>query len=345
MPFLPSNAHFRCNMQKGILLINLGTPDDANKACVKRYLKQFLLDPRVIDLPFLLRQILVRGIIIPFRTKNSLHAYQSIWTKEGSPLKVFSQALCDKLAKRYTPQVQVELAMRYANPSIQAKLERLKHCDEICIIPLFPQYSSAATGSAMQEVMRCIQSWQVIPKLSIIRDFHDHHPFIQAVAATIRDKTFDYILFSYHGLPERQCQKAGCNTVCKTPCPLPKDKNPHCYKAQCFQTTRLIAKELNLDPNAYQTSFQSRLGKTPWIKPYTDEVLSDLASKGIKDLAIVCPSFVVDCLETLEEIGMQAKQQWLSLGGEGFELIPCLNQDDGLVDALSELVPFHTQKV
>ena len=324
-------------MKKGLLLINIGSPDSPDIPAVRRFLREFLSDKRVIDLPILLRYILLYAFILPFRPRQSAKAYQAVWTDHGAPLLCYSEQLRDKLQQRLGIEYQVELGMRYGRPSIQAALQQLKACEHIIVLPLYPQYSSAATGSSIEKVLQLLTSNTVFPSMTIIRDFYNHPAFIHAQAELIRPylPNHDYVLFSYHGLPERHLLKAGCQTICTGTCPTPL-KTQGCYRAQCFETSRLLADSLQL--NTFSSAFQSRLGRTPWIKPYTDEILKTLAESGIKRLAIACPSFVTDCLETLEEIGIRAKEQWLQLGGEQLTLIPCLNDHELWIDAIQQLV-------
>ncbi|MDI9817858.1 MULTISPECIES: ferrochelatase [unclassified Legionella] len=326
-------------MKKGLLLINLGTPDNSDVRSVRRYLKQFLKDKRVIDLPSPIRNLILYGFILPFRPQQSAHAYQAIWTKKGSPLLVNSRNLQAKLQLQLGDEWKVSLGMRYGNPSVSNALKELGDCESITVLPLYPQYSSAATGSSIEEVLRQLAPNAVFPSLTIIRDFFQHPAFIDAQAALIKPHiaTHDYLLFSYHGIPERHLIYNGCKSVCNGPCPADKSSKG-CYKAQCYATSRELAKLLNLTEKDYGTAFQSRLGKTPWIKPYTDVLLTELARKGIKRLAISCPSFVADCLETLEEIGIRAKAQWEQLGGSQLTLIPCVNDSDLWVEGLFNLV-------
>ncbi|HCA89250.1 MAG TPA: ferrochelatase [Legionellales bacterium] len=327
-------------MPKGLLLINLGTPSAPTKAAVRAYLREFLADKRVIDLPFYVRYALLYGIILPFRTPKTTHAYQAIWTPSGSPLLQYSQALTQKLQTYLGDDYQVVLGMRYGTPSLKTALSRLSHCQDLTILPLYPQYSSAATGSSIEACLDILKSNEVYPNLRIIRDFYAQPSFIKAQAELIRPFVYshDFVLFSYHGLPERHLQKTGCKTICANSCPAINPANQACYRAQCQATTEAIAKNLALPSTHYQMSFQSRLGKTPWIEPYTDKTLPLLRQQGIKRLAIACPSFMVDCLETLEEIGLQANAQWQALGGEQLTLIPCLNDTLAGVQALAELV-------
>lgn len=326
-------------MKQGLLLINLGTPDSPDVAAVRRYLHEFLTDRRVIDLPAPLRYLLVYGLILPFRPRSSARAYQEIWTEEGSPLMIHSQRLLAKLQDRLANTHHVALGMRYGKPSITTALQQLSACDQLTILPLYPQYSSSATGSSIEHVLTLLATQTTLPSLRVIRDFYQHPGFISAQAALIKPylADHDYLLFSYHGIPERHLERGGCKPVCAGICPPIRDNNSSCYRAQCQQTSMALARDLNLTEGSYSSSFQSRLGKTPWIKPYTDFELPELVRKGVRRVAIACPSFVADCLETLEEIGIRAKTQWRELGGEELTLIPCVNDDDRWVEALAEL--------
>ncbi|STY30672.1 ferrochelatase [Legionella wadsworthii] len=314
-------------MKHGLLLINLGTPNTPDTSSVRSYLREFLTDKRVIDLPFLLRYLLVYFFIVPFRSKQSAHAYRSIWTNQGSPLLVHCERLVQEIQKRMAPDQLVALAMRYGKPSIETALSQLRHCESITILPLYPQYSSAANGSSISEVMRILRTWERVPSITILSDFFQHPAYIKAQAQVIKPylQKQTHVLFSYHGIPERQNMKGSCQSLCVGACPPLTDKLQDCYRAQCHQSSYLLAEELELSSDGYSIAFQSRLGKTPWIKPYTDLVLADLIDKGVKELIVISPSFVADCLETLEELGIRLKQQWLSLGGQEFTLVPCMN--------------------
>ncbi|MFT4058662.1 MAG: ferrochelatase [Legionella sp.] len=327
-------------MRRGFLFINLGTPKSATIPEVRNYLRAFLTDKRVIDLPALLRYILVYVFILPFRAKRSALAYQAIWTEHGSPLLHHSQNLMLAMQKKLSNEHSIALGMRYGEPSIASALEQLKHCESITILPLYPQYSSAANGSSIEEAMRIICTWNIIPSITIISQFFQHPAYIKAQAGLIKEylQNQGHVLFSYHGIPQRQITKNECNIVCLNECPIFNEQNKNCYKAQCHQSSLLLAQELHLKPTQYSTAFQSRLGRTPWIRPYTDEMLIQLTAQGIKKLVIVCPSFVADCLETLEEIGIRAKQQWLALGGEQFTLVPCLNDHPVWINAITEII-------
>lgn len=329
--------------KNGILLINLGTPDKAEETSVKRYLKEFLSDPRVIDLPFFLRWPLVNLLIVPFRFKKTTKAYQKIWTSL-SPLLSNSLKIKESLEKKLPNDFIVELGMRYGHPSIESAFSKMKECEKIIIVPLFPQYSSAATGSALQKIMELISKKWNVSSLITIKDFYNDSGFISAYSQVIKQhlqhQNVDYVLFSYHGLPERHIDKSACQATCNrvNACPHVDLSSLYCYRAQCYASTHLIATECDLSRDQYAVSFQSRLGRTPWIKPYTDLMLPELIKKGIKHLAIVCPSFVADCLETLEEINIRAREQWLSLGGKEFTFIPCINDSPLFINAIANHV-------
>lgn len=330
-------------LKKTILLINLGTPDHCDKKSVRAYLKEFLMDPRVIDLPALVRMILVNFIILPFRTKKTTMAYQKIWLTV-SPLLLNTRLLSEALSKELGEGYSVLFAMRYGHPSIQSACDKLQNAQSLTVIPLFPQYSSAATGSAIENFFQSLKNAWNIPALEIKRDFYNDAGFIDAYAEIIQKHIthhpIDMIIFSYHGLPERHIQKSDCHANCDhlNNCPRINVANHYCYRAQCFATTQLIAEKLNLHSDQYRVSFQSRLGKTPWIKPYTDKILPELIEKGIKNIAVVSPSFVSDCLETLEEINIRTREQWQALGGQHFHFIPCLNDSPRWVKALAKMI-------
>jgi len=330
-------------MKKGILLVNLGTPDHADGRSVYRYLKQFLNDPRVIDLPNIMRWVLTNLIIVPFRYKNTTRAYQQIWTTEGSPLFINSQRLKNALAHVLGAEYQVELAMRYGNPSIASVLSHLQNCSEITVIPLFPQYSSAATGSAIEAVLQQISQQWNLPTIFCINEFYEHPGFIDAYVDMLKkasaNKNIEHFILSYHGLPERHLTKSECQANCDhlAACPAIDMKNAFCYRAQCYQTSARIAEKLQWRSNQYTVAFQSRLGRTAWIKPYTDHVLPTLYQQGIKNIAIVCPSFVADCLETLEEVNIRLRADWEKLGGNHFEFVPCINDHPLWIQALADM--------
>ena len=330
----------------GVLLINLGTPQTPTVPSIRKFLKIFLMDRQVIQLPWLVRAILVYGFILPFRPKKLVPAYQSIWTQSGSPLSVISQKLKTKLQEQLGNGYQVELGMCYGDPGMVQALEALqKHCAKIIILPQFPQYAESTTVSAYQVIFEYFKKQIKLPELIMIRDFYAMPGFIQAQAELIKKNVLkqafkpDYYLFSFHGLPESHVQKIDkVNCDLTQPCPSINSQNQYCYRAQCYETAKLLASNLNLPHSLYQVSFQSRLGRTPWIQPYTDQVLPLLIKKGIKNLVVACPAFTVDCLETLEEINIRAKEQWHALGGEGFLVIPCVNAEPEWVEALSNFI-------
>ncbi|HVT62527.1 MAG TPA: ferrochelatase, partial [Legionellaceae bacterium] len=320
---------------------NLGTPDTPDLYGVANYLRQFLSDKRIIKLPTILRYLLVYGWILPFRLRKITHAYQSIWTKAGSPLKVHSEALAQKLQERVGANYRVVLSMRYGNPTIKEGLQQLTECDNLIILPLYPQYSSAATGSSLEAVLKHLATYPIFPSIHTIPVFYNHSAFIEALSQRIQPylSQYEMIVFSYHGLPEQELVASGCQDICMHECPDVGVKHvPHCYRQQCYATSRLLAERLELSPHRYVTAYQSRLGRLPWVQPYLENVLQDLAQRGIKRIAVSCPSFVADCLETLEEIQIRAQHYWHHLGGDCLILIPCLNEEEYWCDALVKIV-------
>jgi ferrochelatase len=332
----------------GALLLNLGTPDSPSVSDVRRYLREFLSDPLVIDIPRVPRWLLVHLIIVPFRAPKSAQAYAKIWTKQGSPLAVHSRALSDAVAKELGASWVVEFAMRYREPSIRGALERLAEAkvDRLVVFPLFPQYAEASTGSALAKLRDEIDRSGMSLELATIPAFYDEPGFTDAVAevarATLRDFDPDFVLFSYHGLPERQIRASdhsGAHCLQRDDCCASiVDANRDCYRAHCYATTRSVTQTLELPPERFSTSFQSRLGRTPWIQPFTDRALPQLAARGIRRLAVICPSFTADCLETLEEIGIRAAEQWRDLGGEALALVPAVNAHPVWVRAVADLL-------
>ena len=330
----------------GILIVNLGTPDEPTRGAVYRYLKQFLLDPRVIDINPIARNLLVRGIIAPFRSKPSSEAYKEVWTEDGSPLKFYGERLTDMVRERLSDDYVVELAMRYQNPSIESALEKLiaQKVSKITVFTLFPHYASASTGSVHEEVMRLLSKKLIVPEVRMISSYCTFEPMIKLFADNGRKfdiDSYDHILFSYHGLPQRHMTKADQFNHClksKDCCQTLTETNQFCYSAQCFATTRALAKELNLSPDRYTVSFQSRLGRDPWIQPYTIKTLEDLAAKGVKRILVFCPAFTSDCLETTVEIGIEYNEEFQKWGGEVVHLVPSLNDDPAWADAVAGLV-------
>lgn len=332
--------------KKAVLLINLGTPDAPSPGKVGKYLTQFLNDKRVIDINAIGRFILVNLIIVPFRSFKSSKLYQAIWTKDGSPLLLNSIALKEKLQGELGSDYVVELAMRYQQPSIAAALERLRQerPEKITILPLYPQYASSSTGSTLEEVFRLIRRWEVIPDLQSISKFYDHPKFIEALVEEgkkHRIEEFDHVIFSYHGLPERQilkgsahyggntCQMgACCNSITKN--------NQYCYRANSFETTRQLVRALNIPEGKYTTSFQSRLDNK-WLQPFSDKVVEEQAKKGNKKLLIFSPAFVADCLETIYEIGTEYDEIFKHNGGEKVTLVNSLNSNETWVKAVAAI--------
>jgi ferrochelatase len=332
-------------MKTGILLVNLGTPDSPSVADVRKYLREFLMDGRVIDVPYLLRFALVNGIIAPFRAPKSAKVYKTVWLKEGSPLKVYGMSLSKKVQEYLGPDYVVRLGMRYQSPSIEEGLRAIKDAEpaRIVVVPLFPQYASATNGSVVEEVNRIVSGWQTIPAIAVTGPFFDQDFFLQPIVnqlkAALSDNAYDQILFTYHGLPERQIKKGDHTGRCIVNpdcCKVLGAHNYLCYRAQCFATTRLLAEKAGIPEQMVTTSFQSRLGRDPWIKPYTDEVISAWPAKGIKKVLALSPSFVADCLETTEEIGEEYKEVFEKAGGQHWDLLPCLNDSDEWVRNLGE---------
>jgi ferrochelatase len=332
----------------GILLLNLGTPEAPTSPAVRRYLREFLSDPRVIDIHPVARKLLLELIILPTRPRKSAAAYAKVWTAEGSPLLTFSRALEGKVRGALGPGHLVELAMRYGQPSITGALDRLRAggATRLVVAPLYPQYSSAATGSSLEAVFAALSAQHVVTPVQVLPAFYDDPGFISAFAAVgapvLAREQPDHVLFSFHGLPERHVkaadhsgrtclQSAGC-------CDALGVANRDCYRAQCFATARALAARLALQPGSWSVCFQSRLGRTPWIKPWTDVRLDELAREGKKRLVVFSPAFVADCLETLEEIGLRASEQFTAAGGERLALVPSLNASDAWVEALVALL-------
>jgi ferrochelatase len=330
----------------GILLVNLGTPDDPSTGSVRVYLRQFLLDGRVIDIPYILRQILVRGIIAPFRARSSAKLYKQLWTENGSPLKYYGERVQKMLQDKVGDNFIVELGMRYQNPSIDSALEKLRDAkvDRIVVFPMFPQYASASTGSALQEVMDRVSKWLTIPAISFISSYHDNKEMISVYADNAKHMgldNYEHFLFSFHGIPQRQLRKSDCNNYClknKDCCFSINENNKMCYSAQCYSTADAIAQQLGLDKSQYSVSFQSRLGKDPWTEPFTPDMLKILVDRGIKKLLVFSPSFVSDCLETTIEIDYEYKEEFEEMGGEHLDLVPSLNDDPKWVDAIEKIL-------
>jgi len=353
---------------KGVLLVNLGSPDSPSVPDVRRYLREFLMDGRVLDMNWFARFCVVHFAILPSRPKTTAHAYQSIWTAEGSPLVVTSKHIRAKLQQRV--QVPVELAMRYQNPSIPLTIGNLaeKGVHDLLLIPLFPHYAMSSFETAVERVKETAlsvlartgrgafvpgteplekrpDSWMPTMGITVQPPFYADPDYINALVASAApyvEKGFDHLLFSYHGIPERHLRKSdptgrhclAAPNCCETPSPA----HATCYRAQCFRTTAEFVIKAKIPPEKYSISFQSRLGRDPWLKPYTDFEIPRLVKEGAKRMLVICPSFVSDCLETIEEIGIRGRQSFMEAGGSEFALIPCLNEHPLWLDALASMI-------
>ncbi len=339
----------------GVLLINVGTPDSTSVGDVRKYLREFLGDGRVIDLPWAARKLLVNGIIAPFRAPKSAKAYRKLWTPAGSPLIVHGEALARALQARLGDDHLVLLAMRYQSPSLSGAIDRLmkERVKEIVIVPMFPQYSSAATGTALQEAFRIIGGYAEVPAVRTVPAFHDDPGFLDAFARRIHScapSTYDHVLFSFHGLPDRHVQRA--HTACaksldtrldKSPvtgCACergPYDAFPTCYKMQCHATARALAARVGLPSGQWSVGFQSRLDQR-WLRPFSDAIVKEAPAKGIKRMLVVSPAFVADCLETVIEIGEEYAELFQEHGGDQLTLVPSLNAEPAWVEAFARII-------
>lgn len=334
----------------GILLLNVGTPSAPAPKAVRQYLQEFLTDKRMITLPTWLRYPLVYGLIAPFRAGKSAKAYQEVWDSQtGSPLLHYS-IQCQQALQAENPQIPVALGMRYGQPSIEKAVHELLDlgCERLILFPMFPQYASATTASAVEEVYKVISKRKNIPAITSILDYYDHPDFIAPLASTIKpylDPSVDRLMLSYHGLPLKQIEQSEAKTLdgcyAGKPCPQVGDNNRYCYRAQCFGTTRALVKALDWPLDATHTVFQSRLGPLPWIEPNFVGKLKDLAGEGVKNLVVACPSFTADCLETLEEIGISGRKTWQELGGKRFDLVPCLNNHPAWTKGICQIAASH----
>jgi len=327
--------------------MNLGSPDSTDVKDVKRYLTEFLMDERVIDKPWLLRTFLVKGIIVPFRAPKSAEAYKSIWTEKGSPLIVISKQLRDALKKEI--EEPVAIAMRYGNPSPKAAFDELlqKHptLEEVIAVPMYPHYAMSSFETAVEYAIEQHKKGGYKFKLTTIKPYYNNEDYINALCESIKpylDKEFDQMLFSYHGVPERHIYKGDitgnhCLKVSNC-CEVASEAHKYCYRHQCSTTTKLVTERSGISKEKWGFSFQSRLGKDPWLQPYTAARLEELPKEGVKKLLVVCPAFVSDCLETLEEIAEEGKEIFMHAGGESFEMIPCLNVHPLWVSAIAKWI-------
>jgi protoporphyrin/coproporphyrin ferrochelatase len=333
-------------LKTGILLVNLGTPDSPSTTDVRKYLREFLMDPRVIDIPFISRWLLVNLIITTFRAPKSALLYSKVWRKDGtSPLLYYSIRQKELLQQLLGNEYQVELGMRYQSPSIESALIKFKKplFKKIIVFPLFPQYASASNGSVVEKVMEIVQKWEAIPEIKFTGGFGNDENFIEAFAEVgkkYNHAAYDHVLFSFHGLPERQIKKADCNDYCfkENCCSSLNENNALCYRAQCFSTARLLAEELNIPEEKYTICFQSRLGKDPWIKPYSDIIIKERADAGNKKLLVFAPAFVSDCLETLYEIKVEYEELFKKHGGEKLDMVESLNDSPKWIQAMERVL-------
>lgn len=322
-------------LRVGVLVVNLGTPDAPDAPSLRRYLKEFLSDPRVVEIPKLVWWPILNLIILNTRPKKSAAKYASVWMPEGSPLRVYSERQVEGLRHRLRAEgfdVEVELAMRYGRPSIASAMQALQNrkVNRLLVLPLYPQYSASTTATVFDKVYDNLAAMRSPPALRTIRHYHDHPVYIQALASRIRSHwdehgRGDLLLFSFHGVPKRSLLKG----------------DP--YHCECHKTGRLVARALGLEDHEWRLAFQSRFGRAEWLKPYTSQVLEELPAQGIRRLDVACPGFISDCLETLEEIAMEGQEEFLEAGGESYNYIPCLNESDPAIDLLFRLVAEETQ--
>ena len=337
-------------MSKGVLLVNLGSPDSPSVRDVRRYLNEFLMDSRVIDVAWPIRRFVV-GMVLINRPKESAHAYEKVWLKEGSPLVVTSKNVLKKLQPRI--KAPIELAMRYQNPSIEHAMRKLveQGVDDLLLIPLFPHYAMSSFETAVERVKEVAAKLAPGMRITVQPPFYKDPGFIASLVMSAEEylkQDYDYLLFSYHGLPERQIKKSdptGCHCLMKgNCCEAPSPAHATCYRAQCFHTTEAFVQNAGVPRGKYSVSFQSRLGKDPWLKPYTDYELERLAKEGVKKLLVICPAFVSDCLETIEEIGIRGRDTFLQAGGKEFSQIPCLNEHPLWIETLGGMINRFVEK-
>lgn len=332
----------------GVLLLQLGTPDSTEVSDVRTYLREFLSDPRVLDMPGPARALLLNAIILPFRPRRSAEQYEKIWTEEGSPLTIHTEALTSRVQDILGNGYRVVYGMRYRNPPIRQAVDQLifDGCDRIVVLPLFPQYASASTGSALEKALQVMGERRNPPDVVTVGAFYDEVGYVRAVAKVARPylEAFrsDHVLLSYHGLPEKQVMKSDPTgewcLASESCCDRIGDANRFCYRAQCFATTRGVAAELGLEADKFSSTFQSRLAGQKWIEPYTHVELPKLYESGVRRIAVLTPSFTADCLETLEEIGIRLRAQWEQLGGEDFLVVPCVNAEPVWASAVADMV-------
>lgn len=313
-----------------VLLINLGTPEEPTTRALRTYLREFLGDPRVVELPRALWLPVLHGVILNVRPRRSARKYAAIWTDAGSPLRVYTERQAALLGQRLGERVEVAWAMRYGQPSMAATLEglRARNCMRILVLPLYPQYCASTTASTFDELARCVRHWRNVPELRLVRSFHDHARYIESLAAAVQEH------WSQHGQPERLVMSFHG---------MPRSSLAHGdpYHCHCHKTARQLAQRLQLADHQWQLTFQSRFGRTEWLQPYTQPTVQALARSGVRKVDVICPGFVADCLETLEEIAMECRKAFLDAGGSEFGYIPCLNDRDGWIDALADIARQH----
>ncbi len=329
--------------KRAVLLANLGSPDNADTDSVRRYLNQFLMDPYVIQLPWLLRRAIVSLFVLPTRPKNSAQAYQSIWLPEGSPLIVLSERL--KASLQAELPMPVEIAMRYGQPDIESqllKLSALPDIEEILFIPLYPHYAESTIKTSVELAKATVEKHQLPVKLSVIEPFYQRDDYISALVDSAKpylESDYDHIIFSYHGLPEAHIKKmdtSGEHCLQRADCcQQPHEVHQYCYRHQVIRTTDCFVQQAGIAKENYSIAFQSRLGKAKWLEPNTEDKIRELAAAGAKNILVICPAFVTDCLETLEEIAIRGQEVFEEAGGEKLQLIPCLNQHPSWVKTLS----------
>lgn len=330
--------------KRAVLLVNLGSPDSTSVPDVRKYLKEFLMDGRVLDAPYPVRWCIVNFAILPKRPAESAHAYQTIWTREGSPLVVTSKNVRGQLESRLG--MPVELAMRYQNPSIESAVRKLKEdkATDVLLIPLFPHYAMSSYETAVVRVRELIGKFAPEIRLQVMKPYYNHPDYINALVGVTKpylDKGYDKLLFSFHGIPERHLRKSdptGSHCLATPDCCTRASKaHETCYRAQCFKTVAAFVQKAGIPADKYSVSFQSRLGRDPWLKPYTDHVIEEYGKSGMKKLLVMCPAFVSDCLETIEEIGVRGRESFHQSGGGELVLVPCLNESPLWLDALARM--------
>lgn len=332
--------------RRGVLLINLGTPDTPEPGAIRRYLREFLSDPRVMDMNPVLRRVILETMILPRRPRKIAHAYRAVWNARGSPLMVHARDLARDLGRAWGDGTRVAVAMRYGTPSIREVLPALaREVDQVDVVPLYPHAAASTTGSAVAEVYRVLGELWDAPTVRIVRPWYDRPAFLDALGAVytgpLESFEADHVLFSYHGLPLRHLERSapfhGCAADTQR-CGREGAARDGCYRAQCLATSHGLARRLGLPANRFTSAFQSRFGDEPWIGPETEATLAGLAREGVRRVAVGCPGFAADCLETLEEMGIRGRKAFLDAGGRDFLLLPCANSHPAWVDGLAQLV-------